>query len=76
MKVRIQLIRDDGNVVMDVHGEAWQTLRWAMPYPSGFYVLENGTKMSGFAYAPHMCDFSVTNEASEAVVKTVAIVGD
>ena len=57
MQVRIQLIRDNGNVVLDLAGQAGAPLVWNMPVPMGWIVLEDGTKMDGFTYEPSLCDF-------------------
>ena len=52
MRVRIQLIRDNGSLVLDVQGDATRTLSWTLPAPLGHLVIEDGSTMFGFTYRP------------------------
>lgn len=78
MKVRIQLIRDNGNVVMDMLGDAAGPVVWNVPNPAEFLVLENGTKMDGFTYTASMCDFvEMTDQDREILCQAMAkVVGE
>lgn len=54
MQVRIQLIHDNGNVVLEAAGDATQPLVWATPWAGTPLVMENALLMSGFLYEPHI----------------------
>lgn len=52
MKVRIQLLRDNGNVVMALEGNATSRLLWEARFPLADLITEDGTKISSFDYQP------------------------
>ena len=52
MYVKIQLIRDNGNVVQQIEGNASQPLSWRISPAIGHLVTEDGWKLAGFSYAP------------------------
>ena len=70
MRVRIQLIRDNGNVVLDLMGQAGSPFVWNMPVPMGWLVFEDGTKMDGFTYTPSLCEFEEMTEQERETLYT------
>ena len=52
MKVRIQLIRDSGDVVQQIEGNASQPLSSRVHPAIGHIVTEDGWKLTGFDYRP------------------------
>ena len=73
MKVRIQLIRDNVDVVLDILGYAGSSFEWNMPAPMGWLVLEDGTKMDGFTYEPSVCELAeMTEQGRESLYTAMA----
>ena len=78
MHVRIQLIRDNGDIVLDLAGQAGAHLEWNMPVPGGWIIFEDGTKMDGFTYTPAIREFSeMTEQERETLYSAMAkVVGE
>ena len=52
MQVRIQLIRDDGSVVIDLSGPATAQLFWNADEPLRDIVVRPGVSIANFSYEP------------------------
>mgnify|MGYP001582772551 CR=1 FL=1 len=52
MHVKIQLIRDNGDVVQQVQGNASPPLSWRVSAAVGHLVTEDGWNLAGFSYEP------------------------
>ena len=55
MQVRIQLIRDDGSIVMDLYGDATAPLVWEATHtPLAQIAIGPGVYLEAFVYEPSM----------------------
>ena len=69
MHVRIQLIRDDGSVVMDTTHNARARVEWnATHMPLAQIVVEPGVRLVGFTYEP-----CVVYSAEELLAKPMVL---
>ena len=69
MQVRIQLIRDDGSVVLDMTHNAKAQVVWnATHMPLAQIVVEPGVRIAGFVYEP-----SIFYDADELLAKPLVL---
>lgn len=52
MIVEISLKRDDGMVLLTIHADALNLVQWIVP--QGQEIIENGMRLNGFVYRPHV----------------------
>ena len=69
MRVVIQLIRDNGDVVLQVQGDACAQIWWA-PGLEGTFLTEEGWRLAAFSYEP------VVGELQHAPAVGLPSVGD
>ena len=68
MQVRIQLIRDDGSVVVDLSGNATAPLVWRMPVPAGHLIAEDGAHIAALLYKPYVL-YKIADALAEALTE-------
>ena len=70
MQVRIQLIRDDGSVVMDATHNAEARFVWNVTHiPLAQIVIDPGVRLAGFLYEP-----SILYDVDEILAKPSVLV--
>ena len=66
MKVRIQLIRDNGSIVINLEGNAVEQLTWCLESPNGSIITEDRQYLTGFDYIPTISDAFVEERRNDA----------